>query len=66
VQDCGHDNYQGAPTDGSAWRDSYSCARRVLRGGSWHNPGAPARVDPHLGVPAYRSDYLDLRLAQDL
>lgn len=34
VQDCWNDNYQGAPTDGSAW-ESGKCNRRVLRGGSW-------------------------------
>lgn len=33
VEDNYHDNYNGAPVDGSAWRDSSSM--RVLRGGSW-------------------------------
>ena len=36
VQDCWHDNYEGAPADGSAW-ESGNCSRRVLRGGSWCN-----------------------------
>lgn len=30
-----HDNYEGAPTDGSAWITEPS-SRRVLRGGSWN------------------------------
>src|SRR5208282_1197265 len=34
VQDCYHDNYSGAPTDGLAWT-SGDCNRRVVRGGSW-------------------------------
>jgi formylglycine-generating enzyme required for sulfatase activity len=34
VLDCYHDNYNGAPTDGSAWT-SDDCPRRVARGGSW-------------------------------
>ena len=34
VEDCWHANYQGAPTDGSAWT-SGDCKMRVLRGGSW-------------------------------
>ncbi len=34
VQDCYHDNYDGAPTDGSAWT-SGDCSRRVIRGGCW-------------------------------
>lgn len=35
VQDCWHNNYQGAPQDGSAWLNSCSEAHRVLRGGAW-------------------------------
>jgi formylglycine-generating enzyme required for sulfatase activity len=34
VQDCHHDDYKGAPTDGSAWT-SGDCSRGVVRGGSW-------------------------------
>jgi formylglycine-generating enzyme required for sulfatase activity len=35
VQDCYHRDYNGAPTDGSAWT-SGDCSGRVLRGGSWY------------------------------
>jgi formylglycine-generating enzyme required for sulfatase activity len=39
VQDVVHDNYEGAPLDGSAWEESGDQARRILRGGSWlYNP----------------------------
>jgi formylglycine-generating enzyme required for sulfatase activity len=39
VQDVVHDDYQGAPTDGSAWEAGGDGARRILRGGSWlYNP----------------------------
>jgi formylglycine-generating enzyme required for sulfatase activity len=34
--DHSHDNYQGAPTDGSAWLSDDENANRVLRGGNWH------------------------------
>lgn len=34
VQDCDHDSYEGAPTDGTAWTAD-ACEARVLRGGSW-------------------------------
>jgi formylglycine-generating enzyme required for sulfatase activity len=34
VEDCSHDNYNGAPTDGSAWTAG-DCKSRVVRGGSW-------------------------------
>jgi formylglycine-generating enzyme required for sulfatase activity len=30
-----HDNYKGAPTDGSAWIEGGDSNRRLLRGGSW-------------------------------
>ncbi len=33
--DAWHDNYAGAPADGSAWTDDGDPRRRVLRGGSW-------------------------------
>ncbi len=35
VEDCWHDNYAGAPSDGSAWTKG-GCNYRVLRGGSWY------------------------------
>ena len=35
TQDCWHENYAGAPTDGSAWTTGCSSSNRVLRGGSW-------------------------------
>ena len=34
-QDYWHGDYQGAPTDGSAWLGDATGADRVLRGGSW-------------------------------
>ena len=34
VEDCWHDDYEGAPSDGSAWTAQGDCSRRVLRGGS--------------------------------
>ncbi|MBD2115090.1 formylglycine-generating enzyme family protein [Nodosilinea sp. FACHB-141] len=36
-QDYLHDNYEGAPIDGSAWIAGGNASRRVLRGGSWFN-----------------------------
>jgi formylglycine-generating enzyme required for sulfatase activity len=48
TEDCWHDNYNGAPTDGSAWmcddkvrnaplscREGGNCIGHVLRGGTW-------------------------------
>jgi formylglycine-generating enzyme required for sulfatase activity len=35
VEDCNHDNYKGAPTDGSAWVANCAPGFRVVRGNSW-------------------------------
>ena len=35
VEDCWHDNYARAPSDGTAWTSGGDCSERVLRGGSW-------------------------------
>ena len=35
TQDYWHDNFKGAPTDGSAWAGSDTGVEQVLRGGSW-------------------------------
>lgn len=48
VQDVWHDNYMGAPTDGSAWMSGGDEDRRVLRGGSWFDKPSSLRS-------AYRS-----------
>ena len=50
-----HDNYEGAPTDGSAWFDennnlSQKSGRALLRGGSWY-------TFPVLCRSAYRVNY---------
>ena len=42
VEDCGHRDYTGAPSDGSAWLKPGDCRLRMLRGGSWDD--AVARV----------------------
>ena len=43
--DAWHDDYKGAPTDGSAW-DEKGAKERVLRGGSWAD-GADACRSAH-------------------
>ena len=34
-EDGWHENYENAPTDGTAWNENHSVTYRVLRGGSW-------------------------------
>lgn len=36
-QDCWHNTYENAPTDGSAWMSDGDCSQRILRGGSWNS-----------------------------
>jgi len=43
VEDCVHEDYNGAPTDGRAWSDE-DCALRILRGGSSFYLGRGLRV----------------------
>jgi formylglycine-generating enzyme required for sulfatase activity len=42
-QDVWHDNYNGAPTDGSAWESGGDSKKRLLRGGSWSRPAEDCR-----------------------
>ena len=47
VEDCWHDSYAGAPTDGSVWTTGGNCRQRVLRGGG-------CSLKPNLARSAYR------------
>ena len=42
-EDVGHDNYEGAPTNGSAWTSGANKDVRVMRGGSWNWAGGRCR-----------------------
>ena len=66
VVDCWHDNYEGAPSDGSAWK-SDDCGSHVVRSGSWWN--GLAYLHSAARSWSERSDRdvaLGFRLAQDL
>lgn len=43
VHDCWHDNYDGAPDDGSVWEGG-DCSRRIARGGSYISPQQSIRT----------------------
>ena len=65
VVDVWHANYNGAPSDGSAWTTGGDQALRVLRGGS--RGGRPAYLrSAYRGrlAPGYRDDGTGLRLAR--
>jgi formylglycine-generating enzyme required for sulfatase activity len=67
VEDCWHENYAGAPTDGSAWTASCSEPARVFRGGAWGDGPLVLRSAYRLRNRAdHRNDDLGFRLARTL
>lgn len=67
VEDCWHNDYNGAPTDGSAWTAGCDGSHRVQRGGSWNS--IPAYLYPGFRTgdrPAIRNEDFGFRLARDL
>jgi formylglycine-generating enzyme required for sulfatase activity len=64
VADPWHDNYEGAPTDGSVWTEGGS-GLFVLRGGSWFNVAWRTRAASRYGnEPANRGGSVGVRLAR--
>jgi formylglycine-generating enzyme required for sulfatase activity len=51
-----HPDYRGAPTDGRAWVFGGVPARRVARGGCWHDTPAACRSAARLAFPAEEGD----------
>ena len=67
VEDCWHNNYQGAPTDGRAWTTGCVEARAVVRGGSWYyNPRHLRAALRNWLRPSFRYFDSGFRLVQDL
>jgi formylglycine-generating enzyme required for sulfatase activity len=66
VEDCYHDKYDGAQSDGSAWT-SGDCRSRVRRGAAWgYNPRF-LRSASRMGLPAdFRGDGSGFRVARTL
>ncbi len=74
VEDCWKDNYDGVPSDGSAWQSPSSqiCSAHVIRGGSWNEWPAALRA----GLRSYdnltgftfiqRHDEIGFRVARSL
>jgi formylglycine-generating enzyme required for sulfatase activity len=66
VQDCYHDSYRGAPSDGNAWTSSCSYDKRVKRGGSWDSYASGARAASRGSSPSvFLSSNYGFRLARD-
>jgi formylglycine-generating enzyme required for sulfatase activity len=66
LEDCWHEDYNGAPVDGSAWT-SGDCSDRILRGGAWlGNPGALRAADRLRITTDYRSYDFGFRVGRTL
>jgi formylglycine-generating enzyme required for sulfatase activity/cellulose biosynthesis protein BcsQ len=64
--DCYHDNYDGAPMDGSAWTADH-CGARVVRAGSWSsNPGVLRSAARERASTANRNSNLGFRIGRTL
>jgi formylglycine-generating enzyme required for sulfatase activity len=67
VEDCYHENYIGAPTDGSPWTQSGDCTRRIVRGGGWQNaPSIVRSANRNWETTGYRDHRLGFRVGRTL
>ena len=68
VADCWHENYQGAPVDGTAWFENCASAeKRVLRGGSFRDEPDNLRAAKRTWNFVGNADYdVGFRLAKTL
>ncbi len=66
TQDCYHDSYNGAPSDGSAWTNG-DCSLPVLRGGSWdYLPRLLRSARRYGSLPVDRYDDFGFRVGRTL
>ena len=74
VEDCWHDDYRGAPSDGSAWSNGCDSVEdfagvniRISRGGAWFDDEVDLRSAFRAGGAAWlRENKTGFRVAQDL
>ena len=67
VQDCVHNDYKGAPTNGSIWVEGGNCDGHIVRGGSWFSAPPSLRSASRSGDGTEnRSDILGIRVGRTL
>jgi formylglycine-generating enzyme required for sulfatase activity len=66
--DHGHENYEGAPIDGSAWIDKYNNSSRIVRGGAFADKSYNCRsaVRDYFYTPSNRYSYIGFRVVCDM
>ncbi len=63
-QDVYHENYNGAPSNSSAWESGGDSNRRMLRGGCWYfNSRSCRSASRNFDVPGRRDVYIGFRVA---
>ncbi len=66
-EDFWHENYEGAPNDGSPWLKKGNQNYRVSRGGSWDSNDYLCRISYRGNIlPKTRSDLLGFRIVRDI
>jgi hypothetical protein len=67
VEDDWHDNYKGAPNNGSAWVDKPRGSYRVIRGGGWRHDAQYCRSATRYDAwPGLRHNYAGFRLSRSV
>jgi len=65
TEDCGHEDYAGAPADGSAWVSGGDCSTRIVRGGAWFSPLDQLRSAVRAADPAgFRKSDIGFRVVR--
>ncbi|MEM7406202.1 MAG: SUMF1/EgtB/PvdO family nonheme iron enzyme [Pseudomonadota bacterium] len=66
VQDCYHNNYSGAPDDGSVWQGG-DCGKRIARGGAYNTPSDSLRSQKRAAFKSTRGrKNIGFRIAREL
>ena len=68
TEDCWHDSYHGAPSDGRAWTTGGDCGKRAKRGGGWTDESEVLRPAVRSGWSStdYRNWSYGFRVARTL